>query len=239
MSKATTLLEAIDIQHLKDVIQGILDKFFGEYDLPLPPVTLKDNLGSGWLARHVCFKDKSKSYMEVQKSILDDDRTLKRVLTHELIHHWQCYHEMTDRDFDPVYKRLAGRNAGHGKSFKEWADKINKIMGDNYVTEKSDQEYLQSQAREFFIVVEPDNYYDPEDEWKDFHYAWFQRPSAQMKDYLSKKVAEYHAKVFKTNDRRFTNGAIFKKYGGMSRPSDKETKDKLKDLYYSGKEVKL
>lgn len=132
MSKANNLLmifEAADVQKVKEIAKELLDKFFSEYDLPVPDVKLKNNLNPKWLARHVCFNtNRGNSNIEVQKSILDDDRTIRRVIAHELIHHWQCFKEKDDKSFNPAYHRAMraiGKDTGHGESFEMWAKKIN------------------------------------------------------------------------------------------------------------------
>jgi len=235
MSKAATLLnlfEATNVQKVKDIAKELLDRFFSEYDLPIPDIKIKNNLNPKWLARHVCFSaNRENSNIEVQKSVLDDDRTLRRIIAHELIHHWQCFKEKDEKSFNPAYRRAMramGKDTGHGESFEKWAEKINSVMGDNYVTKKSDQEYLKSPSKEFYLVI------SPHDSGR-FIYAYFQRPTDKTKRliYLHKD-----AKVFRTNNVRFLRGRVFGTKGGWSIPSDQETQDTLKDMY-SGEGIKF
>lgn len=246
MSKAAILLnffEAADVQKVKDITKELLDKFFSEFDLPVPDIKIKNNLSSRWLARHVCFNiNRENSNIEVQKSILDDDRTLRRVIAHELIHHWQCFKEKDEKTFNPAYRRtmkLLGRDTGHGDSFKAWAEKINAVMGDNYVTAKSDQEYLQSPAKDFYIVVKPFK--------KDFNhpirysFAVFQRPSEKLKQMLNTHPFFEHTKIFIVNDREFLKyrAVLGSGRSSLTVPTDSDVQNRLKDLYSGDKAIKL
>jgi hypothetical protein len=242
MSKATDvidILESAAVDQVKDVVKWAKDKFFSQFDMPVPDVKIRDNLGAGWLARHKCTKDKKDVVIEVQKSILDDDRTLRRCITHEMIHNWQCYFEVEDKDFGRDYQKImrrVGVDRAHGDSFQQWADKINKIMGDNYVTKTSDTEYLQSETKEFFILVAPSKSSRYAGKMS---YAYFSRPSEKMKQAIDMSSTYDTARVFKTKNRRFLRGQVFKVYGPLSIPSDEETQKLLKDIYDSGERVKF
>jgi len=237
MSKAQDfliLLESGDIQKIKDITKEFLDKFFP--DLSMPEIQIKNNLNVNWLGQHVCFRTDRRGVIHIQKSIVDDDRTLKRVIAHELIHHWQCTHELEDSQFNRKHQRLQrkyGEDSAHGKSFEDWAAVINKVMGDNYVTKKSDEEYVKAASKEFFVMISPSRSFEGK-----LSYAYFQKLTPNMRGRLNQYIEYLHAKVFKTNNRRFLSGVVLGKRG-TSVPQDQEAQDLLKDMYNSGTEVSI
>ena len=81
---------AISVMQVETSVKKYLDKFFKEYNLPIPRIKIVDSMTAKWLGRDVYDPkvDKSNTTMEIQKSILNDEKTLDRVLCHELIHHW-------------------------------------------------------------------------------------------------------------------------------------------------------
>ena len=59
-----------------------------------------------------------------------------------------------------------------------------------------------------------------------------------MRGRLNSYIEYLHAKVFRTNNRRFLSGVVLGKRG-TSVPQDQETQDLLKDMYNSGTEVSI
>ena len=228
--------------NVKEIAKEYIDKFFKEYELPMPEIKIKDNLGAKWLGQQVCqigrfnddFTSKSQSIIELQKAILDDDRTLRRVIAHELIHHFQCFHSYTLFKADPEEFRKYNHSLKfnwHGETFKEWADKMNNVLGHNFVTEKSDEEDVLSTPKNFYIVVHPER--------NGYMYAWFQRKTDQISEQLRKVKEDGKVKVFETNNRRFTRGPVFSKNGTWGVPKDQPTQDLLEEIYESGEEIPI
>jgi len=229
---------AVSVMHIEQAIKKLLDRFFKEYNLPMPRIKIANNVASRWLGRcgYTPSVDKFNTTMEIQKRITNDEKTLDRILAHELIHHlnfiekyahpehgednWKKYSQM---------KRIGFSDDPHGKQFKEWADKINMVMGKDYVTEKSDETYAVEIDKDFFVLLYPISK-------EKIGWAWTVRPSDEQKNVIKQKIME-GAKLFTARDSKFTSGAKIKKYGGFSVPTKTEFKEQLKEMYTSGKQA--
>lgn len=227
----------VSVMHVERSCRKFLDKFFKEYDLPMPKIKIVNSLTSDWLGRtsFTPSKDKYNTLLEIQKSITGDEKTLDRVIAHELIHHWDFITKFVhskDDAWEQYQKRkkygLAGRDGGHGKQFHEWAAKINAVMGKDYVTEKSDMSYVAEIDKEYFLLITP-----LQDK---FGWSWAVRPSREQQLAIQTKIMD-KSKLFMTKDQRFLSGQKIKKYGAISVPRDKETMEKLKDMYNSSDNI--
>jgi predicted SprT family Zn-dependent metalloprotease len=229
---------AVSVMQVEHSIKKFLDKFFKEYNLPMPRIKIVNNVGSRWLGRDSYSPrvDKNNTVMEIQKRITGDEKTLDRVIAHELIHHYSflvnfAHPEHGEDNWKKAAQksRLGFKEDAHGKEFKEWADKINAVMGKDYVTEKSDESFVIESDKDFFILLSPVN--------KDLGkigWAWTVRPSEEQKNVIKQKIME-GSKLFTSRDEKFTAGVKIKKYGGISVPIKKELQDELKEMYKSGK----
>ena len=230
---------AVSVVHVEEVVKKFLNRFFKEYNLPMPRIKIVNNVGSKWLGRdsYIPKVDKSNTTLEIQKRITEDEKTLDRVVLHELIHHKDFIEKFTHPEHgESNYKKTAQlhklgiKDDGHGKEFKEWADKINMVMGKDFVTEKSSDDYVITTNKEFFVLIYPVNK-------EKLGWAWTARPSPEQKEVIKEKITE-GARLFTTKDAMFAKGAKLKKYGGWSIPREAD-KDKVKELYMSGKQVKV
>lgn len=231
-------MSAVQIEGL---IKHLLTKFFSEIQLPMPIVKIVNNAVPKWLGRCVYTHNanENRSVIEIQKSIVNDEKTLDRVLCHELIHAVDFYKqyghpEQGKENWDKhlTHRRLGFKSDGHGKEFQEWAAKINAVMGKDYVTEKSDTSYVVEVTKDYFLLIMPTSKGAEQYGW-----AWALKPSTEQKSVIQNKIME-GGRLFMSRDERWMSGAKIKKYGGMSVPTKEDGKNALKDLYNSGKDIK-
>src|SRR5271170_429229 len=137
-------------------IESLITKYMQllRIDGKRPVVKLRSNIGSLWLGRDTyTTRDTSTTLLEIQKSALHDPRTLERVIAHEMVHH-RDHLRMTPRDWELV--KIGIRPPSHGKEFLEGAAEINTVMGPNFVTILSDQEYVRAPlAKSYWLLVVP------------------------------------------------------------------------------------
>ena len=227
---------AVSVMHVEAAIKKLLDKFFKEYNLPMPRIKIVNQITSPWLGRDSYNPkvDRNNTTLEIQKRVTNDEKSLDRVLAHELIHHVLfllkfAHPEMGEKAWQETISRrkLGFREQEHGKEFHEWAAKINAVMGKDYVTEKSDESYVTELDKEFYLLIQPLQ------GRTDYGYTWMVRPSRDQQVVVQQKM-QAGAKLFMTKDERFTHGEKIKKYGYTSVPRDKEAQELLKKMYESG-----
>jgi len=231
----------VSLMHVEASVRKFLDKFFKEYNLPMPRIKIVDRMSAAWLGRDIYRPsiDKNNTTMEIQKSITNDEKTLDRVIAHELIHHWDFVtrygHPETGQaawDKHLELKKFRLQPDSHGKDFKEWAEKINSVMGKDYVTKESDTSYVVEVTKDYFMLVMPTRKGADSYGW-----SWTLRPSPEQKAVIQTKLEE-GGKLFTSRDKRWMTGVKIKQYGGMSIPMKEDSKKALKELYDSGKAIK-
>jgi hypothetical protein len=232
---------AVSVAHVEDATRKILAKFFHEYNLPMPRIKIVNQITSPWLGRcsYRPSIDKNNTTIEIQKRATNDEKSLDRILAHELIHHYDFItrygHPQTGNETwekDRQRTRLGFKSDGHGKEFKEWAAKINAVMGADYVTEKSDMSYVTELDKEYFLLIVPSK-----DKSK-FSFAWMVKPSKDQQAAAQRLMQDRDAKLFMSKDERFIVPKFrVKKYGSTGIPQDPERQEFLKTLYHSGKAI--
>jgi len=205
-------------------IDDLVTKYMGmlEIDGERPIVKLRSNLGSRWLGRSTwSSKRPHTTLLELQQSILGDDRTLERVIAHEMIHHRDA---LAISQSDIVLMGVGIKPESHGASFREGATRINAVMGPGFVTEVSDKEYAHAPSRKkFFVLITP--LPDGRLGW-----TWAARLSAKAKDWADELVAR-GSRLAQTADERWTRGKKIVRYGGYSVPRDSQETELLRQLY--------
>ena len=193
---------------------------------PLPDFAVVNNLGSKWLGRCTWRSSRTDTTLiELQRRVFANRTTLERVLAHEMVHHW----EATQRtELQIAALRIGIRPASHGREFFEGAAKINAVMGDNFVTERSDTTYeLPANTQEFYLLImlmSPRN--------NRLGWAWSKRPSAQGQERITKECTERRAKLVMSTDERWLDGTKIARFGGMSLPPmGSEDEMELRRLY--------
>jgi len=201
-------------------------RFFGLGDHELPDLEIKDNLGSKWLARvEWSPRTPNTSLLQIQKVALKDERTLERIVAHEMIH-VHNFMRMTDAERAYLKLRRSSLSDDHGTKFRELAERVNAEMGADFVTERSDQDYeLAENERPFFVLIQKLGS-------GKLGWTWAAKLSPQMEKEIEKRKLEDSAILVESTDRRFTKGAKIKKYGGCSVPrSGSDDEGALLELY--------
>lgn len=250
-SKAAQIIDALtevdqaSVDKIKGIVQEVMDAYFKNENLPMPGISIKNFTNVRWLGQmHTKVippytQSDATHVLEIQKAILNDDNTLKRVIAHEMIHLWQNINK-TPQDFSMI-ARLGYSGGGHGRDFFAYAAKINAIAGPDYVTEKSDETYKIERTKEFYLLIEP---YLITHDILGFGWSWAARPSAQQKEEIKNRQINANAKLFKSKDPRWLGGVQIKKWGGRSIPksgatgSEEKVRD-LKQIFMSGQEIVL
>lgn len=219
------VLAKASISDLERMSKDIINRFFPE--LPTPKFKIVHNATPKWLGRcSVLRKEKNgveyfDHIIEVQKSIIDDEKTLHRILAHELIHYWQ--HQDLEKVKNELSVRRRFRPNPHGKSFQEIAGKMNAVYGKDYVTTTSDLSYVVNQEKQFYIIIQPHG--------KKFGATKAVQLSAKQKEEIKRRIVEQQAHIFKTNDRDFHRVANIEMYEGFSIFKDDDIQNKLKEIY--------
>ena len=232
---------AVSVMHVEEAIKKFLDKFFKEYSLPMPRIKIVNNVGSKWLGRceYKPSVDPNNTTIQIQKRVTEDEKSLDRIIAHEIIHHWEFITRFTDPKTGAQERaklKLGLSRGGHGKDFYAWADKINSVYGKDYVTERSDESYVTTLEKDYFLLIVPADRFGYKGK---LGWAWCTRPTEEMKQAIERRIIENGAKLFKSKDDYFTKGAKIKKYGGISISSDASSQEKLQEIFKNGKEIKL
>ena len=205
-------------------IDGYVTKYMGilAIDGARPLIKLRSNLGSTWLGRSTWSSSRPHTtLLEIQQSVLGDERTLERVIAHEMIHHRDA---LAISENDMVLMRVGIKPESHGASFREGADRINAIMGPEFVTAVSDKEYSQAPSLKKFVVL-----ITPLPDGR-LGWTWAARLGNKAKSWVDELVGRGSRLVYTTDDR-WTRGAKIKRYGGYSIPKTSEDVALLQDLY--------
>lgn len=151
---------------VKKIAQKYIDEFFP--GLGMPDFEIVNRIRVNWLGRAVMkagIKDGKKAGMErplvyLQKSILSDEKSLERIVAHELIHCYEYqegewYIEFFNSEPSKQRRMMRYQPDGHGEFFRKYAAKINSVKGDGFVSEKSDETVVvKHDDRKFYLVVE-------------------------------------------------------------------------------------
>jgi GNAT superfamily N-acetyltransferase len=178
--------------------------------------------------------------ISIQKSILGDETTLRRIVAHELCHH-EDFLVNVKPEFDRMgfhtYKMYKGirRDDGHGAPWQAIAARFNAKYGTNFVTKTSDQDMVidRSVTKPYFVLIQNEN----------GKLGWQQcsRIGDKQKKYLY-SVSQgqyphvYPVKLVKTTNPMFMNGPIIGGYGRV-RPGTEEKRVALQELWDTGENL--
>jgi hypothetical protein len=174
--------------------------------------------------------------ISIEKSVIGDENTLRRVLAHELCHHEDSLINDTEDFFKLGFNAYAMRlkyEDFHGAEWREIASRFNAKYGNGFVSKYSDQSYVQSSnEKPFFVVLEP--WLTRERKIYQRLYAYTVRPSEKQKTYLQRQYEPW--KMFKITDQAFL-GAKLGVQGWSSVGEMGEKFDKWNDLWENGEVV--
>lgn len=188
---------------------------------PRPTIVVRNSI-TNWLGRDTFTPSRPETtLMEIQKSILDDKKTLERIIAHETVHHENA---MNFTEGQLALIKLGVRPSGHGRDFLAKAALINAVMGSDFVTVKSDQTYVVKGTKPYTILIEP--------ALKRLGWSWAVKLSDEAKAIIEKKKIENNAKVITTTDPRWASGARIKRFAGVAIPAAGSAEEKLlREMY--------
>jgi hypothetical protein len=163
-------------------------------ELPMPRFAVVNGLTYKW--NGIAIHEDGITTIKYQKRIATDERTLNRIIAHEICHAWAYWKAWTLREYPE----------GHGRGHKPiscWAIAaaiINRQEGSDFVTERSDETYVETNEKSFWVYLE----YGATGIW----WAWFSRVTDSLSDNLMRRIAQTDLKggrctLVKTNDSRF------------------------------------
>lgn len=215
--KAHYVLAEVDKNQLVSMTREYLHKFFSDFNLPLPHFKFAHETNPKALGTTRFKRGDTTTTIVIQKSVVDDAKTLKRVLLHELVHHADLLVNGIDSIEQTFYK-------GHGPFFLERAKKINTALGEDIVNVKSDSSYVyKDKGTELLVLL---NEYAPDK----IGWSYTIRPSAKQKEAIKHYLAK-GARLVKSTDARFLRGPLIKMYGSVAVPSTPEMVALLRKLY--------
>ena len=231
MPSALAALRSLDAITL---VSPLVDKYLqilGTTKGRKPSIEIANNIGSRWLGRCVFYPDRlGSTTIQIQKSILSHPMTLERVVAHEVVHHHN-YMDMNEVDFALLRR---GIGDGHGREFEAQAARINAVMGPNFITKKSDSEYvLDKETKPYYLLIEsmPTGVR--------LGYTWGVRLTPKMKDWVRKRQARGAKLLMSTSSKwiegcpsRFGSG-----YVGVCIPREAEHQQMLRALFESGQNI--
>lgn len=199
-----------------------------------PRTVIRDNLGVDWLGRtNWSVRDPANTWIEIQKRILADPRSLERVVAHEMVHHVNFTDDpgrSLARFLEEVQARRRGekrqKNKGHGEDFQRRAAEINAQMGSDFVTEESDQSYTQaSETKPYILAIVPRG------EGR-YGHAWAVKMTPKAARYFAHLQAQRGAILVRTTDPRWAqSGPRLGEARGIGIPQTKEDEDELREVY--------
>jgi hypothetical protein len=195
-------------------IDDLIDKYMRVLAIEgaRPIVEVKTRIGAHWLGRdRWTSRMPHTTTMELQRSLLAVPRTLERVIAHEMVHHRDML-ALTPQQIELL--KLGIKPDGHGPSFRQGAALINAMMGPDFVTETSDQDYeVAPPEKDLYLLIVPLHEFGGR-----LGYAWAARLSPEATSFIAKKVQE-GAKLVRTRDLQWTaSRAKIRRTGGYSIP---------------------
>lgn len=191
----------------------------------LPEIKIRDSVISAkWLGRTLWTVHKpNQTIVELQRSILADDRTLERVIAHEMVHHVEMLEIYPS---DVLLMKLGVKPRSHGQRFQTLAKKINEFVGDpEFVTITSDTSYAVASTKPYYLLI-------VQSKSGSFGFAYGVRLTPKMKAAITKWQEQRGARLVQTADVRWTGGPRIGE-GGVGVPYKEEEQAMLKELWES------
>ena len=251
-SKAAQVIDSLteagsqdEINRVRAIAQEVMDKHFPGENLPMPEINVRNYINVKWLGLMRTklvppYVDKPLFILEIQKAIINDPETLRRVIAHEVVHEWQNIHK--DNLELMMMARFQTPDIGHGKDFEDKAAQINTIEGPDYITKKSDDSYKLENRKEYYLLIQPK--LDKDGNVLFLGWSWAARPSIQQREEIMMRMVNKNAKLFKSKDPQWLNGVQIKRFGGFSysAPGQSQTPEKnaeLTRIYNSGESIEV
>lgn len=217
----------MSVERIRPLVRAYLE-MLGVDVAEEPAMVVQDNVGSRWLGRwSMRWKAglPGQPVIQIQRSVLSDQRTLERVVAHEVVHHVQ-YLQMDPAEFNLL--RLGIRPLGHGESFRRIAAILNEKIGEDFVTEKSDLEYVvMPSGKRILLLIAPTRI-------GRLGWQWATRLGPKAREWVQRKISE-GARLVEDYDNDFvwTSGPRIEAWKGWAMPPDEQVAARLKNLYES------
>jgi len=218
-----------------ETIEAIVTEFMPMLapGLPRPRVKVVNNIGSGWNGRDIWRPDDpGNTLIELQKSITKDDRTLRRILAHELSHHEDMLLNWAPLDTRTRATMRRMGYPGHKKPWQDIAARFNAKFGADFVTETSDAATVVSDTGSKYYLLALEN---PPKSGR-IVYSIAVRPSPKQLHYMRERIdsLDDSCRLFHTSDPAFTRGPKIGQGWAVSRGADLQ---KILDLWNSGTQI--
>lgn len=215
----------MSVERIRPLVRAYL-AMLGISDVEEPDIVLQHDTGSRWLGRwSMKWKGGSpgRPVIQIQRAVLSDQRTLERVVAHEVVHHVQ-YLQMTPAEFNLL--RLGIRPVGHGSSFRQLAAVLNAKIGEDFVTETSDQEYIVAPSGKRILLL------ISQTRAGRLGWQWATRLGPKAREWVERKISE-GARLVEAYDNDFvwTSGPRIVAWAGWAAPPDEQIQARLRDLY--------
>jgi hypothetical protein len=205
-----------------------IDKYVNKYGEMLfarssPRIAVKDNLGVNWLGRtHWSTREPDVSLIVIQRRALADERSLERVVAHEMIHHVV----FTNNPAWTISMVRQKRFEGHGDEFMKFASMVNRRMGEGFVTEKSDESYISApETKPYILAIVPRGQ-------GQYGWAWAVRLTPKAARYFEYLREKRGAILVRTTDPRWAKkGPRLGESRGIGVPQNVEDQEELRKVY--------
>jgi GNAT superfamily N-acetyltransferase len=235
--------EAIDYKPILTELMSVLPE-----GLAVPEIQIVDFPNKYWLGQETFTPGDSNTMIELQKSVLYDDNTLRRVLAHELAHHADDLlngNTILKEQGPKAYKawRKANDPGGHGPSWLKVAALFNAKFGADFVTPKSDASYVRryEEVAPFFVKMH---------KMRDGGFVWqhAKKMTPQLRKFMQRLMADNDdsdlqavdrygvAKLFQVTDSYFMKSPVIGAFP-QAEPATPEETEKAEKLWNEGTDV--
>jgi hypothetical protein len=163
------------VAHIPQFVNEVLGHL--SPDLPTPKVQVVDRTGVSWLGRCVWKPGEDNTTILLQRSIVGDEETLKRILAHELCHHDEFLTKWGPMAKSKALNLLMRVEGDHGSYFQGLANKLNAIYGSDFVSKESDNAMVVEGTKEVLVLLRKTT-------TGKISWAYAVRPSAAQRTYL-------------------------------------------------------
>jgi hypothetical protein len=185
----------MSLQTIAHKYMNMLPKSKDGRTMPMPQFVMANMLSARWNGIAIWDGKSENCVVKVQKRIMADERSLSRIVAHEICHAWAYWMVWLGEKKSP-YQR--GHESTGG--WAEAADLINLREGDDFVTEFSDESYMEVNDKQFYVFMTRSG--------GRIMWAWFSRVTPVLLGRLDRRMFKAYydgipMALFKTSDSRF------------------------------------
>ncbi len=181
------------MEDLQKIARKYLNMLPGGISMELPQIQVVNTPDSDWNGIAIWNSNRAiKGLIQIQKRAMDDQRTVERLIAHEICHHWQ--HVKVFEEGETGKHRL-----GHGSTsfWYEAAQIINKHEGDdNFITEESDASYVTKNPKKFYVMI-------LKNKRGEYGWIWFSMVTEHLRQQLETIIRSMPVAIVKTDRDAF------------------------------------